>query len=183
VSYTQSAAMRTAIAELLRGSIGNVRVVPAGLFEPGVFEGQKASAKQVKVIDHRFQHRFDVSVTRQSRNAATPLSTKASYRIAQYSITIQIWTRLKAVTQIETREEQLARIEGDFDVVAQALNYPNNLTATLGAQQTGIVSGLLQGPDGSATPVWELVEENWELHLLRSRIVAEAIVIQQQAVA
>jgi hypothetical protein len=183
VSYTQSSAIRTAIIELIRGSIGVVRIVPAGLFEPGVFEGQKTAAQQAKTIDHRFAHRFDLKVDRQSKNAATPISSKASYRLSQYSVTINITTRLKAATRDDDREIQRAKAEGDTDLVIQALNYPGNLLATLGAQQTGIVSGLLQGPDGAATPIWELVEENWEQHLLRSRIVAEATVIQQQAVA
>lgn len=183
MSFSQASAIRTAITELLRGSIGTTRIVPQGMFEPGVHAGQKPSAQQAKAIDRRYEHRFDVVVSRQAKNAATPLSVTASYRIAQHSVVINIATKLKSVVRDDAREEQRAQIEGDCDVAIQALNYPNNLLATLGAQLTGIVSGMLQGPDGLATPTWELVEENWEQHLLRSRIIAEAIVIQQQAVA
>jgi hypothetical protein len=184
MSYQQSSAIRTAITELLRGSIGDVRIVPAGLFEPGVFDGQKMPAQQSKAIDHRYVHRFDLKITRQVNNAATPLGvSNAPYRIADYSIAINITTRLKAVTRDDAREEQRAQIEGDCDVAIQALNYRSNLSTTLDAQPTGIVSGLLKGPDTASTPVWELVEENWEQQLLRSRIVAEATVIQQQAVS
>jgi len=183
MSYQQSAAIRTAITELLRGSIGSVRIVPMNLFEPGVFTGQPKVAQQSKAIDHRFVHRFDLVITGLGRNAATPQSVKSSYRIEQYSVIVNITTRLKAVTLDAEREEQRARVMGDSDVAVQALNYPNNLLATNGAQLTGIVSGMLKGAGDLSSPVWELVEENWEQHLLRSRIVAEATVIQQQAVA
>ena len=182
MSYQQSAAIRTAITEVLRGSSGAVRTVPHGLFEPGVFAGQKLPAQQSKAIDYRYVHRFDLSVSRQVLNAATPMGT-APYRIADYAIAINITTRLMAVTRDDAREETRAHVEGDCDVAIQALNYRHNLDTTLDAQATGIVSGLLKGPDGTATPVWELVEENWEQHLLRSRIVAAATVIQQQAVS
>lgn len=184
MSFSQASAIRQAITELLRGSSGTTRIVPQGLFEPGVFAGQKPAAQQSKAIDHRYVHRFDISISRQAPNAATPMGASNSpHRISDFTITINITTRLKAVTRDDAREEQRSQIEGDCDLAVQALNRTNNLDSTLDAHVTGIVSGLLRGPGGLSTPVWELVEENWEQHLLRSRIVAEAIVIQQQAVA
>jgi hypothetical protein len=64
------------------------------------------------------------------------------------------------------------------------LNYPGNLQFTSNGRDTGIISGMLLGPNSSGTPVWELVEENWSQHLLRSRITAVAKVkIVQPAAA
>jgi hypothetical protein len=184
VSTTQTLRIRTAITEVLRGSSGSVRIVPAGMFEGGVTAGHTVPGQQAKTLDHRFTHRFDVSVTKQAPNAATPISVKASYRLAEFSITVNFWTKLKATVLEADRELQRALIEGDIDVAIQALNYPGNLEFTLDGESTGIISGMLLGPDSVGTPVWELVEEDWKQHILRSRVTAAAKVkIVQPAAA
>lgn len=174
MSVAQSSYIRTAITELLRGSSGTTRIVPAGMFEPGVMAGDPLPGQQSKALDYRFTHRFDISILRQSPNAATPISAKASYRIAEFDIAINVWTKLKATTLQAAKEGQRAQVEGDIDVALQALNYPGNLDFTMDGRATGIISGMLLGPDSATTPTWELVEENWQQHLLRSRITAAA---------
>lgn len=153
------------------------------MFESGAVAGQTVPAQQTKTRDSRFLHRFDVLVRKQSPNAATPLSVKASYRISDFDITISIWTKLKAVTLLDSKEEQRAQIEGDADVALQALNYPGNLTFTLDGRDTGIISGMLLGTEGLGTPVWETVEEDWKQLILRSQITAVAKVKITQPVA
>ena len=183
MSYLQQKYIRTAIVELVRGSIGTTRVVPAGMFGEGVHAGQKPSAQQAKALNRNYTHRFDVAVRVAGVHEASAVSVKTSSRISRFAVEIMFTTKLKSVVQDEARDDVLARVAGDGDVVIQALNYPNNLLTTNDGEATGIVSGMLLGPDNTSTPRWELVEENWEQQLLRSRIVAEAIVIQVQAVA
>lgn len=184
MSVAQSTAIRVAIEELLHGSSGGVRKVPAGLFERGVLDGQPLSAQQARTYDQRCVHRFDVKVGPWRNHGATPLSTKASVRISRVGVVINVSTRLPATALDTRRHEQRAQIEGDFDAAVQALNYPGNLEATTDDEPTGIVSGLLQGPDeGQPTPTWEVVDENWAEHILRSRISGSATVAIVQAIA
>lgn len=184
MSVAQSTAIRVAIEELLHGSSGIVRKVPAGLFERGVLDGQPLTAQQARTYDQRYVHRFDVRVGPWRNHEATPLSTKASVRISRVGVVINVSTRLPATPLDNKRHEQRAQIEGDFDTAVQALNYPGNLTVTVDDEETGIVSGLLQGPDeGQPTPTWEVVDENWSEHILRSRISGSATVRIAQAIA
>ncbi len=183
MSVNQSRAIREAVTELLVGTIGTTRVVPKLLFEPGTFTGQPTAAQQVKSKDLRFTHRFDVVVRGGKPHEATPLSVKSAYRIETMAIEVSLWTRLFSTVDATKRAEQRIQIEGDAETAVQALNYPNNLLFTQDAEATGIVSGMLKGPEGESTPVWELVEENWETLILRSRITGVALVSKQQAVA
>lgn len=184
MSVLQTTAIQLAIEELLRGSIGTTRQVPAGLFEADIFEGQPTGATQAKAYDKRWVHRFDVVVGRQAPHGSTPLSVKSSHRNATFAVTINLVTSLPNTSAHAKRKEQRARIAGDADVAIAALNYPGNLTETLDNEPTGIISGLLLGPDaGQGTPTWEPVLEDWPQHIYRSRITASAIVQINQAVA
>jgi hypothetical protein len=184
MSVLQSTAIQTAIEELLEGSIGTTRRVPAMLFESDVFDGQPTAATQAKAYDPRWVHRFDVVVGRQAPHGSTPLSVKSAHRNATFAVTINLVTRLPNTSAHSKRKAQRARIAGDVDTAIAALSYPGNLTETQDHEATGIISGMLLGPDGGqGSPVWEPVEENWPQHLYRSRITASAIVQINQAVA
>lgn len=183
MSYLQSRAIRTAVKELLHGSIGTTRVVPPGLFEYGVFTGQAIGAQKARALDLRFRHRFDVTLRTVGSSVATPLSVKSSYRLSVMRIEILVTTKLPSQVVEAMRDDARSQVEGDCDVAIQALNYPHNLLTTHDAEETGIISGMFRGPDGLSTPTWELLEENWEQQLLRSRIIGDADVMQTQAVA
>ncbi len=182
MSYA-SAAIRTSIKELLQGSIGTTRTVSSGKFRYGVFEGQPLGAQQAKAINTSYTSRFDIKLRQMVDHGATPMSIKSSFSVARFSIEIPIVTTLRSTAQETERDTDLALVASDCDVAIQALCYPGNLTQTSAAVATGIVSGLMVGPEGTGRPHWESVEEDWENHLLRSRISGSVSVVISQAVS
>jgi hypothetical protein len=176
-----AARIRTAVRELLEGTIGTTRAVTSGVFRYGVFDGQPLQAQQAKTAITTYTHRFDVLIKSLSRHAATPSSNNASHRIARCAVEIPIWSHLKSTAQESERAEQREKIENDCDLAMQALCYRNNLAATSAAAATGIISGMLLGADGSGYPTWTVVDENWQRHMLRSVIRASAALVITQA--
>lgn len=179
-----AAAIRTAITELLEGTIGTTRTVTANKFKSGAFEGQPIAATQAKTAITTYNHRFDVRIlSLRGKHGASPMSIKASHRIERATIEIPLWSHLASTVQDSSRATQREEIENECDMAIQALCYPGNLTQTSAAVTTGIVSGLLVGPDGSGVPTWTVIEENWQRHMLRSVIRASASLIITQAAA
>lgn len=181
---SQATLVRTAIVQLLEGSLGGVRKLPMGLFSFGVFDGQPAAAQQTRALDPRYQHQFDVLVNSARPHKATPLSTKASYRIESRAIVIRIVTHLSTSADELARLEQRERIEQACTDAVSVLAYPGNLATTVAGEATMITSGVLCGAeDGSGWPRYEVVSEDWKRQLHTSRILGVAIVNVAQAVA
>jgi hypothetical protein len=179
-----AAAIVNAIVEALDGTMNSTRDVDAAALGGGVFEGQPVQAQQSRAIqtaDKR--HRFDVRLMGQQRHASSPASIKASHRTALVPVQIDITTTLKTTAQESERFAQRASVASDADDAIQALTYPGNLTTDDADTATGIVSGMLFGPDGSGQPQWSVVSEDWSRHLLKSVIRGSAIVVVAQAVA
>lgn len=179
--------IRGSIKALLDGTTGSVRTVATTVFGYGTFEGQPIAAQQSRAIQQVTKaHRFDIKLGAIVPHASTPMSIKSSYRIARVPITIDILTTLKSTGQENERDTQRDAIADAADTAIQALSYPGNLLtapATPTALATGIVSGLLLGPDGKGPPQWRVISEDWKAHLLRSAITASAIVVIDQATA
>lgn len=181
---SQATLIRTAIVQTMEGSLGSVRKLPMGLFGFGVFEGQPVAAQQARAMDVRYRHQFDVVIGQSRPHRATPLSTKASYRIEARSITLRIVTHLSTTADELARLEQRERIEQAVSDAVGVLSYPNNLLATVAGHATGITSGMLVGgDDGTGWPRYEVVSEDWKRQLHTCRILGVAIVNVAQAVA
>lgn len=174
--------IKSAIAEVLEGTTGAIRRVPPGTFKRGTFEGQPNTAQKAAAIDPSYSHRFDVKIGSLKTHASTPLANGGPSRTAYAPITIDITTRLRSTPQDEEREAQRAQIESNANAALVALMYPNNLLFDGNTTPTGIVSGILVGPNGDGHPDWEEVEEAWDKQLHRSRINAAAIVVIDQTV-
>lgn len=172
-----------AVRELMEGTLGDVRVVPMMLFGFGAFRGIPDTAAQALVHDARYGHRFDVVLGRSRGHASTPLSIKASARRVALELEIGIWTRLSSTAEDDERQRQRIAAADAGELAIQALMYPGNLDATSTGRATGIVSGMLHGDGGPPNaPRWEVFEENWQTQILRSRIIASAIVTIPQPI-
>ena len=170
-----AAAIRTAIAEVLEGDLGTLRV-EAGRFERGAFEGQPDAAKLAKLRQtSTAAHWFDVVIGEDETHPITSLSTRST-RTLQVPITIDVWTGLATEVQEEDRADLLAALNDDLEDAARSLAYFGSVTATVAAVTTSIVGGLVRGPENSGTPEYEVVEENWEARWLQSRITGAVIV-------
>ena len=178
-----AAYIRAAIKAVMTGTAGITRTVPPNMFEPGVFAGQPDQAQQAKTLDKRYYHRFDVKLSALLPHAMSPLSSNGNYRLSTLPIEIPITTWLKTTAQEINRDDTLALIEGDADTAIQALWYRDNLLLSPSGEATNIVSGMMHGPEGKSCPTWELIDEDWGKHLLRSRIRGSVFVNITQAVA
>lgn len=171
------AAIRTAIAELMQGTLGSTRKLTANVFMFGVFDGQPLAAQQAQSMDSRYRHRFDVQVSSARPHKATPISSKANYRIEARAVTIRVSTHLASSADESARTAARDLAEQDCSDAIGVLSYPGNLTVTSAAAATGITSGMLVGSDdGQGVPRWEFVSEDWKSQLLVSRIMGVAIV-------
>lgn len=141
------------------------------VFKFGVFDGQPVAAQQAMAMEQPYQHRFDVQVSSAKPHRATPISTKASYRVESRSVTIRIYTHLNASSDQAARIAARARVEENCDIAISRLCYPGLLYAP------EIVSGMMCGAeDGSGFPRWEEVSEDWKRQLHLSRILGTIIV-------
>lgn len=177
------AVIRSAIKSLLQGEIGAVRTLSAGVFVYGTFEGQPRGATAARSLNVGSEHRFDIKVGSQRMHGATPISAKSSYRLSAVPVTIDIITGLKSTPLEAKRDEQRALAESNAQLAMQALEYPGNLAADSANTPTGVVSGILVGPDGTGHPVWEVVEEDWKALYHRSRITGAVVVTVAQPVS
>jgi len=173
-----------AVIALLEGVTGIVRRVPPDMFKFGAFEGQPEAALKAFAVDTRYAHRFDVILGDWDAHGSTPLSNTGPYRNTRLPITIDIWTALRSTSQAEARRAQRELIQADANTAVQALMYRNNLNTDANGTETGIISGLLMGPDASGLhPKWSTVNEDWIAQIHRSQIVGTALVKIHQNVS
>ncbi len=181
-----AAAIRTAIAELLTGTIGSVRTVAALKMAAGVFDGQPMQTQRALGIQTTVaRHRFDVQVGQLRNNPSTPLSNRSSFRISDLDITILVTSAVSPVSMRTQRETDLALIATDMETACQALAKPGNLTQTNAAVATNLLGGCLYGPGALSTPTVERAIERWDNNeqLVRTVITARGTLQITQAVA
>ncbi len=148
-----AAAIRTAVAELLEGTIGSVRTVPAGTFLRGVFPGQPMQSQRAKAIQtSTARHYFDVRLGPLRNNPSTPVGRIGTYELNDLDITITVTSKIAPVNMLTQRDTDLALIASDCKLAVKTLSYPHNLTATDAGVATSIVGGCLLGPEGSTSP-------------------------------
>ncbi len=173
-----SAAVRTVVAELLEGTIGSGRTVPAGTFARGVFDGQAVQAQRAKSLQtSTARHWFDVECGALRNHPSTPISNLGSLRICTLDIVIRVTSKASTQAQGDQRATDLALIMSDCEQAAMALATPNNLLATAAAVDTGIISGFLRGPDGLGIPTVEKSAQVWDrnANTVTTLITAQAI--------
>jgi hypothetical protein len=180
-SYSPSAIVG-AIRSLLLGEIGSIRTVAANVFAYGTFEGQAPGATRARSVDPQYGSRFDVRLGSLRTHPATPISAKASMKLSTLPVTIDIVTRFSAASNELARDLQRQAANSRGHEALQALEYPGNLSRDGEGTATGIVSGMLLGPDGTGHPSWEVVSEDWQRLHHMSRISGGLVVIVDQSV-
>lgn len=136
--------IRTAIEELLEGTIGKTRTVTANT----VVSGHQPWHGQILV-----HPRIDIKVEEMRQHEASPVSALASYRLATVRVTIDMFHELKAPCVESQRNTVRENAMLHADTCLQALRYPNNLRATNAGALTTIVSGCFI--EGSWTTIRE----------------------------
>jgi len=177
----ESETIRTAIEELIEGTIGTTRTVNANVFKSGAMAGKSDGANQALAADIAYEYRFDVETFGLSAHPATPLSNKGSRRIALLPVSILIKRRLPDRAQDAQRKSIRGDMESALEDVIQALALPHNLDENNAGTNTDIIGGCLHGPGGEGWPQYEPIEEDWEQHLATATIEASAIVYVNQA--
>lgn len=160
--------IRTAIDELLAGTIGSTRVITAGTVakgHEGAFEGQTLSGV-----------RYDLSIGSMTPSPATPLSAIASYRIDNLAVTVRLYFHQTSPITEADRDAVRATVLSTSDSIRQALGYRGNLSMTAAGYPTGIISGMLTNMAVSE-PI-----EDWEKQIVTVEITGTAIVQITQAV-
>lgn len=181
-TYSASA-IRNAIKSLLEGDIGVVRTLPPHTFKYGVFDGQPAGATRAKANDPAYAHRFDCKIGGQRMHTSTPISANSSYKTVSVPVAIDIFTGLQSTSLSDRRDAQRNAIEDDIQLALQALEYPGNLTLDSNGNATGIVSGILMGPNGYGHPAFDVVSEDWKNLIHKSRISGAVVVVVDQRVS
>lgn len=172
-----TAAIRTAVAELLEGSIGTTRTVDSGTFLRGVFEGMPpAAAKALALQTSTARHRFDVRLRLVRNDASTSVAKRGSRRIVDVGVEVLVTSNLSTSAQATQRAADLATILEDCETAAAALAYPANLALTSAGEHTRIIGGALRGEAGEATPRVEQTQQNWDTQLARTVIRGHALV-------
>lgn len=161
--------IRTAIDELLKGTIGKVRTVTPGTFT----SGYQPWHGQILV-----EPRYDIKVGEMTQHAASPVSGLASFRIEKVTVEINFLHHLKSPVVETERDAVRETVALHADTAMQALHFAGNLRATAAGALTGIASGLLDDLS------WSIITEDWDASPARvsSRIRGTAAVRISQAV-
>lgn len=167
--------IRTAIREVLEGTIGSVRTVPVGTFSRGAQDGRSVTSRQAQTL---INPRYDVRLDRMTQHPATPVGAIGSYRLDELAVTVLIAWKLSSTILDDQRDAVRNDVMDALDTAWQALARPGNLDQTAGAVSTNIISGCLIGLEAM-----EIIEENWDEHQLAAQISATCIVKVTQAVA
>lgn len=176
-----SAAIRTAISELLEGSIGTL-YPEAGTFERGAFDGQPDAAKLAKLRQtSHARHWFDVVLLPARQHPASNVSQLASRAILAMAVEIPVWTCLRTEAQADERASTLAAIASDSVTACRSLARPHGLDATADAVATGIVGGCVSSPNelGTGIPVVSKPDEQWDKRWVRW-VIAGSIIIDDE---
>ena len=166
--------IRTAIEEVLEGTIGATRTVTADTFRKGGHSGRETGAQQALAM---VKPQYETIFREFTNNDATPISAKASARLADLTVEIRFRYAFSSEILEDKRTTLLDTVLNDGDVAWQALSYPGNLTETNASVATNIISGMLVGPYSFA-----IDNEDWDNHLVVAELTAVAQINVSQAV-
>lgn len=166
--------IRTAIEELLEGTIGTTRTITADKFRKGAHSGRDVGAQKALAL---VKPRYETSFKAFTAHDSTPISAKASLRLAELEVEIRFRYHFSSEVRENARTTLLDTVMNDGDVAWQALGYPENLADTNASVATNIVSGMLVDPHR-----FEITDEDWDNQLVVAELTAVAIVNVSQAV-
>lgn len=167
-------AILTAVEEVLLGTLGSVRTVPAGTFARRAYEGLDVTlaARALEVP------RFELEVTRSMRTGAIGPKTGpigVDRVVVNVRFVFSTAHELGDAARTATRAEALEKVR----TARLALEWPGNLAATAAAAPTGLISScLVAEKDGAKT-----LREDWKKRLYVVELAMEGLVRTVQAVS
>lgn len=149
MAYIAASAIQTRVREVLQENAGTLRKVAASTFGGDLTEGvgdPELARRGVTIA------RIEARMVNMKRSASSP-PTIGNLALYDSEWVVRVVRTLDRTTQIDddTRDAVKALALLDADVLAQALGFPGNLTATTAATATGIVSGLMSYVSSSSS--------------------------------
>ena len=139
MSYLAIDALATRVREVLAGGFGSLREITADTYGTNLPAGFSVGGDAVRAIG---QPQIEATIGELTRSPSSPPTLG---NLALYDVTLHVRCvrRVSADIQLDAAARDAAKAAAavDTDVIAQALGYPGNLTATSGAAQTGLISG------------------------------------------
>jgi len=141
VSSLQAGAILTSIREVIEDGSGLVRDITAGTYEGGISSVTNGAALGSLSLS---TPRVESKITNVSPHPASP-PIGGTLILRSLSVTVRIVRGFSGRHELnDTHRDALqGLVVADADVIAQALTWPGNLTATNAAAPTGLVSGCL----------------------------------------
>lgn len=135
-----SAALRR-IREVVELSAGRVRVTPIGRFGGDAPDGMDDAGLLSRAAS---MPRVETRIASVEPSPASP-PVGGNLRIYDVTFEVRITRLVTPLEQVsdECRDALMAAAAEDADMIAQALTYPGNLSATSDGEQTGVMSGCL----------------------------------------
>lgn len=132
----------TAVRDVLDAAAGSLRTISSTRFDGDAYESLSDEEKSRRATDRPV---FDVRITSLRRNSASP-PTNGSLAIYTIGVEVLVFRHIGNAEKLvpATRDTAAGLAIEDADVIAQALEYPGNLTTDSGSHATGLVGGLLQ---------------------------------------
>jgi hypothetical protein len=140
--------MLTRIREICEDAAGTLRAITAGTLEgdlpPGLSTNEEARRALAVVLSNGTGVPCEARVVRMRRSKASP---PVIGNLALYDVEVEVRAVYPVVTAITlddaTRDTMSGLAAKHGDMIAQALGYPGNVSATTAGQSTGVISGLL----------------------------------------
>ena len=166
--------IRTAIEELLEGTIGTTRTVSSGTFTKGAHSGRSDGAQRALAT---VSTKYEVQFPAFRLHEATPISRNGSKRLEELDVAIMFRYDFSSEVLEGQRSTVIDSVLNDGDTAVQALFYAQNLLETNASVATNLVSGMLVGPHEFE------VDEDWDRQMCIGRLTGKAIVNVSQAVS
>lgn len=135
-------AILTAVRGVLEDGTGTLRTISSTRFDGGLYDSLPDDEKSRRALDRPV---VEATITKMERSPHT-YAQPGSLAIRRITVEVKIVRHLNEEHKLvdATRDDEKALAVVDADMVAQALEYPGNLTQDAGANATGLVSGRLQ---------------------------------------
>lgn len=171
-----TAAIQTAIRNVIDGTFTGVRDITAGTYSAG----QPAEVKGLMIVTPT----YDVEITDSADHGASDISNSSSRAIVTLGIVITVGYVLPPVVLTADRYVVQATIVNNADLLVQALTMPGNLDDDGAGTPvpTSIVSGMLFGPGGAGRPSIAHTRD-WPALTATTTINASAVVVVTQPVS
>lgn len=173
MAHIKSQAILTRIREVLDDSAGDLRTIAYDRFAGDLPEGLDPSAIQFRAVTSA---RVEARITGKRVSPASPPAL-GNLRIYELDVEVKVIRLVETADQLDDAERDAlnALAAEDGDIIAQALGYPGNLTATEAGEPTDLVSGMLVYESDSTSVDGRISEGAQTLtttHLFRGHAIA-----------